>query len=208
MADSCCETLLDVGCLQRRQRRVLAGVLAVNAAMFGVMVAGSALSGSSALLSGALDNLGDALTYAFSFAVVGASVRAQARVALFKSVLIAGAALGVALQIAWRISDLDAPALPAMSAAAALNLAANAVCLWALTPWRHADVNMSSSWECSRNDVLEGVAVLGAAGLVWATESGWPDILAAAALLVVFARSAARVFDSALRVYRTARAPI
>ncbi|MCE2392152.1 MAG: cation transporter [Proteobacteria bacterium] len=208
MADSCCETLLEVGCLRRRQRRVLAGVLAVNAAMFGVMVAGSALSGSSALLSGALDNLGDALTYAFSFAVVGASARAQARVALFKSVLIAGAALGVALQIAWRLSDLDAPALPAMSAAAALNLAANAVCLWALTPWRHADVNMSSSWECSRNDVLEGVAVLGAAGLVWATESGWPDILAAAALLVVFARSAARVFDSALRVYRTARAPV
>ena len=46
---------------------------------FAVMVAGSALSGSSALLWGTLDNLGDALTYALSMAVVGGSVQAKAR---------------------------------------------------------------------------------------------------------------------------------
>ena len=155
------------------------------------------LSGSSALLSGALDNLGDALTYAMSLAVVGASAQAKARVAMLKGLLILGAALAVAAQIGWRLTDLDAPVASTMSIAAALNLAANGVCLWLLTPYRTGDVNMSSSWECSRNDVVEGFAVIAAAGAVWLFGSGWPDIVAAVILLAIFLRSAFRVLRSA-----------
>ena len=199
MSDDCCNTTLDLALLEGRQRRVLAWVLGINAATFGMMVGASVLSGSSALLSGALDNLGDALTYALSFAVVGASARAKARVALVKGLLILGAALAVAGQIVWRLADLEAPAASTMSGAAALNLMANAVCLRLLTPYREGDVNMSSSWECSRNDVIEGVAVIGAAAAVWMFDSAWPDLLVAIALLAVFLRSATRVLRSARR---------
>ncbi len=198
MSDSCCSTV-DVASLHGRQRRVLGWVFGINLATFAVMVAGSVLSGSSALLSGTLDNLGDALTYALSFAVVGASARAKARVALVKGFLILGAALAVAGQIVWRLTDLDVPVASTMSAAAALNLVANAVCLKLLTPYRDGDVNMSSSWECSRNDVIEGVAVIAAAGAVWLSDSPWPDLLVAVALLAIFLRSARRVLRSARR---------
>jgi Co/Zn/Cd efflux system component len=75
VADSCCENTLDLGELQARQRGVLIVVLVINMLTFLMMVAGAILSGSSAVLSGGLDNLGDAITYAFSLAVVGASVR-------------------------------------------------------------------------------------------------------------------------------------
>ena len=155
MADPCCSNI-DLANLQAGQRRVLAWVFGINVAAFGAMVAGSVLSGSSALLSGTLDNLGDALTYALSFAVVGASDAAKARVAVLKGLLILGAAVAVAVQIAWRLTDLHAPVVSTMSAVAAVNLAANVVCLKLLTPYRKGDVNMSSSWECSRNDVIEG----------------------------------------------------
>ena len=198
MSDPCC-TAVDIANLHGRQRRVLVWVFAINLATFAVMVAGSVLSGSSALLSGTLDNLGDALTYALSFAVVGASARAKARVALVKGLLILGAALAVAGQIAWRLTDLDAPVASTMSAVAVLNLVANAVCLKLLTPYRDGDVNMSSSWECSRNDVIEGVAVIGAAGAVWLSDSPWPDLLVAVVLLAIFLRSASRVLRSARR---------
>lgn len=198
MADTCCNTI-DVASLHAGQRRVLAWVFAINVVTFAVMVAGSVLSGSSALLSGTLDNLGDALTYALSLAVVGASARAKARVAMLKGLLILGAALAVAVQIAWRLSDMQAPVASTMSLAATVNLAANAVCLKLLTPYRGGDVNMSSSWECSRNDVVEGVAVIGTAVAVWAFDSAWPDILVAVVLLAVFLRSASRVLRSAWR---------
>ena len=197
VADDCCSKTIDVANLASRQRKVLAWVFAINVATFVGMVAASVLSGSSALLSGALDNLGDALTYALSMAVVGASTHAKARVAMLKGLLILGAALAVAGQIGWRLMDLDAPVASTMSIAAVLNLAANGVCLWLLTPYRTGDVNMSSSWECSRNDVVEGVAVIGAAGAVWVFDSGWPDIVVAVGLLVIFLRSAARVLRNA-----------
>lgn len=197
--DSCCETSIDVAKLQARQRRVLAWVFGINVATFAIMVTGSVLSGSSALLSGTLDNFGDALTFALSMAVVGASAQAKARVAMIKGLLILGAAIAVAAQIAWRMTELDAPVASTMSIAAVLNLAANAVCLKLLTPYRYGDVNMSSSWECSRNDVFEGVAVIATAVAVWVFASPWPDLVVAVVLLAVFLRSASRVLRNAWR---------
>ena len=198
MAD-CCRKTIDVANLASRERKVLAWVFAINLATFVGMVTASVLSGSSALLSGALDNLGDALTYALSMAVVGASAHAKARVAILKGLLILGAALAVVAQIGWRLMDLDAPVASTMSIAAALNLAANSVCLWLLSPYRTGDVNMSSSWECSRNDVIEGFAVIGAAAAVWLFDSGWPDIVVAVGLVVIFLRSASRVLRNAVQ---------
>lgn len=204
MSDCCCPSAIDTRQLHRRQRRVLAIVLAINLATFAIMVVGSVLSGSSSLLSGTLDNLGDALTYGLSFAVVGASAPAKARVALVKGLLITGAALAVAVHIGWRLLHMDAPVAGTMGLVAVLNLAANAVCLGLLYPLREMDINMSSVWECSRNDVMEGLAVIGAALAVWLTGSGWPDVLVAVALLVLFARSASRVLRTAWTQLRPA----
>jgi Co/Zn/Cd efflux system component len=196
MAD-CCESELEVAGLEASQRRVLIIVLLINLVTFGGMVFASWMSHSSALLSGTLDNLGDALTYSLSLFVVGASVAAKARVAVFKGVLILLAAVAVAVQIVWRVYHLDVPIVTTMGIAAVLNLLANGLCLYLLNDHRHDDVNMMSVWECSRNDVNEGVAVIVTVGLVWLTQSAWPDLLVAIVLLVMFARSAIRVLTRA-----------
>jgi len=206
MSDHCCDSTIETATLQRRQRRVLVVVLAINTVTFLVMVAGSYLSGSSSLLSGTLDNLGDALTYALSFAVVGASIAAKARVALFKGLLILAAAIAVAAQIIWRLQNPAVPAVGTMGVAAVLNLGANAACLALLYPFRNYDINMSSVWECSCNDVFEGFAVIAAAAAVWLLDTGWPDILIACALLLLFLRSTIRVMRTAIRRVRTAAA--
>jgi Co/Zn/Cd efflux system component len=201
MSDSCCGCgqSIDVEAMHAKQRRVLTIVLAINAATFLMMVGAALHSRSSSLLSGGLDNLGDALTYALSLAVVGAGTRAKGQVAPFKGGLIFAAAVAVGIQIAWRVANPTVPLFEGMGAAAFLNLIANLVCLRLLTPYREGDVNMSSAWECSRNDVFEGLAVLGAAAAVWMFDSGWPDIIIAAALLVMFLRSAGRVFRTSFR---------
>lgn len=207
MADTCCGAALELRALADRQRRVLRAVLAINAATFVMMVAGAALSGSSSLLSGALDNLGDALTYALSLAVIGSSGRAKAGVALFKGALILGAAVAVGVQIAWRLSNPAVPVFEGMGAAALVNLGANVLCLRLLRTHRSADVNMASAWECSRNDVFEGLAVVAAALGVGLFRAGWPDLVVAVALLVLFLRSATRVLRDALREFRRERQP-
>lgn len=197
MTDSCCEGAIDAGALETRHRRVLGAVLVINGITFLMMVVGALLSGSSSLLSGTLDNLGDALTYALSLAVIGSAAVVKARVAFFKGLLIVGAAIAVAVQIGWRMSHLETPVFETMGVVATLNLGANLLCLWLLFPVRNDDLNMTSVWECSRNDIVDGLAVLVATLAVWVFQSGWPDLLIAGALLFVFLRSAARVLGRA-----------
>lgn len=133
MSGHCCQHEADLQALQAEQRRVLKIVFGINAITFLIVVAVALYSGSSSLLSGGLDNFGDALTYALSFAVVGASLRAKSKVALFKAALILGAAIAVAIQIGWRLAHRGMPIVEAMSIAALLNLGANFICLRLLT---------------------------------------------------------------------------
>jgi len=193
VSDSCCQGHIDVAALHTRQRHILIIVLVINTATFLMMVFAAIISGSSSLLSGALDNFGDAMTYALSLMVVGASGAAKARVALFKGFLIFCAALAVAFQIGWRILHPETPIVEVMGIAALLNLGTNLLCLWLLTPYRDGDVNMTSAWECSRNDVSEGLALIAATFAVWMFGSGWPDLVIAIGLLILFLRSAVRV---------------
>jgi Co/Zn/Cd efflux system component len=204
MSQSCCEKSIDVRALEADQRRVLRIVLAINSVTFAMMVAAAFYSRSSVLLSSGLDNFGDAVTYALSLAVVGASMRAKARVALVKGGLILIAAIAVAVQIGWRLANPAVPLFEGIGVAALINLGANLVCLYLLTPYRHGDVNLASAWECSRNDMLDGLAALTAAAGVWYFDSGWPDLAVAAVLLLVFLRSAWRVLRAGWRELRLA----
>ena len=83
-------------------------------------------------------------------------------------------------------------------------LAANSVCLFLLWRHRHEDVNMSSVWECSRNDIAANISVFVAAGAVWFTGSGWPDTVVALGLSLLLMRSAIRVIRSAMAGLRAA----
>ena len=194
----CCD---DDGCslerLQERQRGTLQAVLAINAVMFLVIVAAALYGDSSALFADSLDNLGDALTYGLSLFAVSRGPVVKARVALFKGGLIFLAACAVAAQIIVKALTPSLPLFEVMGLFSLLGLAANGLCLFLL--WRHRaeDVNMSSVWECSRNDIVSNLSVFVAAGGVWLTGSGWPDMAVAAVLVLVLMRSAIRVLLSA-----------
>lgn len=203
MSDCCnCGGTVELAAMQARQRRVLLIVMLINIGSCAMMFAAAYLSQSSALLSGTLDNLGDALTYLLSLLVIGAGFKAKARVALFKGLLILAAALAVGAQIVWRIRNPAVPLFETMGLAALLNLGLNGICLWLLTPLQHSDINLASAWECSRNDMFEGLAVLAAALGVWLFKGGWPDLVVASLLLVLFLRSAWRVLGMAWRGLR------
>lgn len=199
----CCNGGCELDALRERQRGTLRIVLAINAVMFLVVVAAAIHAGSASLMSDSLDNLGDALTYGLSLYVVARGARAKARVALFKGALIGLAALGVAAQIGYKLLHPAVPLFETMGVFSLLSLAANGACLYLL--WRHRmdDVNMSSVWECSRNDIAGNIAVFVAAFGVWATNSAWPDLLVAAGLLLVLLRSSWRVISSARAELRT-----
>ena len=202
MSDCCNDKACAIEALRARQAGTLRIVLAINAVMFVVEFASGLYARSTALLSDSLDNLGDAATYGLSLYVVARGARAKAKVALFKAGLILLAALFVVGQIVYGIAHPGVPVFETMGAVSLLALAANGTCLALLWKHRRDDINMSSVWECSRNDIASNVAVFAAAALVWFFQSGWPDLLVGIALAVLLLRSAFGVCTSALRELR------
>jgi len=200
----CCDNVCSLDRQIERQRGTLQVVLAINAVMFFVIVAAALYGQSSALLADSLDNLGDALTYGLSLYAVSRGASVKAKVALFKGGLILLAAVGVAAQIIYKIFVPSLPLFEVMGIFSLIGLAANSLCLFLLWRHRHEDVNMSSVWECSRNDIASNLSVFVAAGVVWFTGSGWPDIVVALCLVWVLVRSAIRVISSALKELRAA----
>lgn len=205
MTDCCTGKECAIEALQARQGATLRIVLAINAVMFVVVLAAGLLARSTALLADSLDNLGDALTYGLSLYAVSRGARSKAKVALFKGGLILAAGLFVLGQVIYGALHPGVPVFETMGIVSLVALAANAACLALLWKHRAEDVNMSSVWECSRNDIASNLSVFIAAGAVWLTQSGWPDLVVGAALACLFLRSAVNVSVNAFRELRSGR---
>lgn len=207
MADQCCSSKAgELERLARRadQRRVLVTVLAINAIMFVLEFAAGIWAGSTALMADATDMLGDALVYALSLYALDRSDRWKAGAALAKGGFILLLGVGIIANVIDRVQSGVPPASTLMLAFGALALLANLVCLRLLWRFRGLDVNMASTFACSRNDVISNIGVLIAAGAVALLGSPWPDILIGSAMALLFLRSAARVVAEAWPIWRAA----
>jgi len=206
--DDCCESkTTELAALRRRQGYVLRVVLAVNAAMFGVEFAAGLVAGSTALLADSLDMLGDALVYGFSLYVLQRGAAWRARAAFAKGLLMAVFGVGVLVQAGLRLQAGVPPLVPAMLGVGSLALLANTGCFALL--WRHRsdDVNLRSTWLCSRNDLIANGAVLIAAGLVAWSGTLWPDLVVGVAIAALFLRTSVTVLRESLRELGAAPTP-
>ena len=188
--------------LRGRQSRTLWTVLGINGGMFGLEMIIGLLAGSTALLADSLDMLGDALVYGFSLYVVGRSTRWRAGAALMKGGIMAGFGLMVLSQAGYHLISPEVPNFRLMGLTGALALTANVTCLMLLTRHRNDDLNMRSTWLCSRNDIIANLGVLAAAAGVFATDSVWPDLAVGLLITVVFMRTAVYVVRQAVTELR------
>jgi cation diffusion facilitator family transporter len=208
--DECCETKgSELAAMRESQRRVLVTVLLVNAAMFFVEFGAGLLSGSTALLGDSLDMLGDSFVYGFSLYVLHRSQVWRARAALLKGLIMAAFGVGVLAEAAFRLRAGVPPLAPAMAVVGALALGTNTYCFLLL--WRHRadDINLRSTWLCSRNDLVANSAVLGAAALVAWSGSIWPDLVVGVGIAGLFLRTAFVVLrDSVAELTRARVVPL
>lgn len=204
--DSCCQ---DKACeleqLREHQSRVLWIVLAINAIMFVAEISLGMLAGSVALLADSLDMLGDTIVYGFSLIALTRSERWKASAALLKGMIMALFGLGVLGQTVSRVISGSQPNAELMGMTGFMVLAANAICLFLLTRHRNDDLNMRSTWLCSRNDIIANTGVILAAASVYLTTSRWPDILISLIITIVFLKSAWYVLREAIDQLRSHR---
>jgi Co/Zn/Cd efflux system component len=141
--------------------------------------------------------LGDASVYGFSLFVLARSPRWQAGAALAKGGFMLLFGLGVLGEGAHKVLHPVMPGSEAMGIVGGLALAANLVCYLLLYRHRGDNLNMSSTWLCSRNDLIANVGVLLAATSGYLLASRWPDIIVGTLIAALFVHSAVDIIRQA-----------
>jgi cation diffusion facilitator family transporter len=205
--DGCCQAKeQELSTLRGKQKSVLTLVLVINALFFVVEAAAGLLANSTALLADSLDMLGDSLVYGFSLYVLWRSAEWKATAALLKGAIMAAFGIAVLLEAVHKLISGVLPAAEVMGIVGLLVLLGNGFCFLLLFRHRSDDINMRSTWLCSRNDIIANVAVLIAALGVKLIGSSWPDILVGGAIAALFLRSALTVLREGfgeLRILRS-----
>ena len=99
----------------------------------------------------------------------------------------------------WRAMNAILPAADLMGGIGIAALGVNIMAALALSPFRGmGGANARAIWLFSRNDALANVAVIIAAGLVAWFNSGWPDLVVATVIAVLFLHSAWKIVCDAL----------
>lgn len=179
-------------------KRILWVVIAINVVMFTVETGASIVAQSMALRADALDFLGDSLTYSITLLAIGHSLRWRASAALFKGATLAVMGLWVFGSTLYRSFVLGLPNEIVMGSVAMMAFMANLTSALLLLKYRNGDSNVRSVWLCSRNDAIGNLAVLLAAGVVFTTQSPWPDLFVAFAMALLFLHSAWLILRQAI----------
>jgi Co/Zn/Cd efflux system component len=169
--------------------RVLRWVLGINATMFAVELVAGWLAESTGLLADSLDMLADAGVYGIALWAVGRAQSFQLTAARVSGWLQLALAIGVLAEVARRAVMGSAPEPPMIMGTAAVALAANVACMWALSRHRSAGAHMQASWIFTTNDVIANIGVILAGALVSWTSSAIPDLVIGALIGLIVLRA-------------------
>lgn len=203
MGTSCCENKSsELVKLREKQANVLRIVMAVNLAMFVIEFTSGFFARSTALMGDSLDMLGDSIVYGFSLYVLHKSERTRALAALLKGCIIVAFGLWVLFEATVKLFSDSVPVAETMGLIGLLALAANIFCLVLLTKHKDDDINMKSTWICSRNDIISNTGVLVAAALVGLTQTKWPDVVVGFAIAILFLKSAWPILTESMAIVK------
>ena len=201
--DDCCSGKSDeLLLLKAKQAHILKIVMVINLLMFVVEFGYAWIANSTSLMADSLDMLGDALVYGFSLYVLHKSEKLRATAAFLKGIIMVSFSLSVLTQAGFKLYSDALPSYETMGWIAGLALLANTICLFLLFRHRDDDINMKSTWICSRNDIISNIGVLIAASWVGYSQSKWPDLLIGLTLAILFLRSAIPILGESITQIR------
>ena len=197
---------VEMSSLREKHKNVLIIVLVINAALFVVEATSGLLANSTALLADSLDMFGSLAGLQDSaFTYFGAALPGRAKAGAVEGCDYGFVRAGVLLEVIHKTISGIVPGAGTMGIIGVLVLLGNAICFLLLYRHRTDDLNMRSTWLCSRNDIIANVSVLVAAAGVAILNSSWPDILIGAAIAGLFLRTALAVLRESFLELRISR---
>lgn len=185
-------------------KRALWIVVLLNIGMGVAELVGGFIAASQSLKADSLDFLGDGVITFIGLLSIGWSMKARSRTALTQGYFLATLGVGVLIAAGYRFFAQQLPEAEIMGGIGFIALGVNIAAALVMRPHKEGDANTHAIWLFSRNDALNNIAVMVAAGLVAWTQTAWPDLLVAVIIAGVFLQSAYSIIKDASKELRAA----
>ncbi len=178
---SCQNLLHGEPSAQRHHQKTLMAVLAINAVVCIAEFWGAAQAHSHLLAADAIHLLSHVLLTGLGLIAINKDMNWKARAALAKGGVTALLALSALFDSGFGglLRPTVLPHSGWMGAFSVLALFGNLTCMWLLSESRSDDINMKSTWTCSKADLISNAGLLTASALVALLGTRWPDVLVA-----------------------------
>jgi Co/Zn/Cd efflux system component len=177
-----------------RERKLLWQVLTINFFFFALELTTGFISNSLGLVADSLDMLADSIVYGLAiFAVGGTIVRKKniAKSAAYFQLTLT--VIGFIEVIRRFIGNETVPAFQSMIIISILALIGNGLCLYLLQKSKSKEAHIQASMIFTSNDVIVNLSVIVAGGLVYLTNSKYPDLVVGTIVFFIVGQGAFKI---------------
>lgn len=182
----------------QREKNLLWQVLAINFFFFVLELTTGLVSNSMGLVADSLDMLADSIVYGIAlFAVNGPMLRKKTSAKLAGYLQLTLAIFGF-IEVIRRFVGLEpVPVFQTMILISILALIGNGLCLYLLQKSKSKEAHMQASMIFTSNDVIVNLGVIVAGGLVYLTNSKYPDLIVGTVVFFIVGQGAFKILKLA-----------
>ena len=177
-----------------RERKLLWQVLAINFFFFALELTTGFISNSMGLVADSLDMLADSIVYGLALFAVGGTMKRKKNIAKSAGYFQLTLTIVGFIEVIRRFVGLESiPAFQTMIIISILALIGNGICLYLLQKSKSKEAHMQASMIFTSNDVIVNLGIILAGGLVYLTNSKYPDLIVGTIVFFIVGHGAFKI---------------
>ena len=177
-----------------REKQLLWQVLAINFFFFALELTTGFISNSMGLVADSLDMLADSIVYGLALFAVGGTMTRKKNIAKSAGYFQLTLAVFGFIEVIRRFVGAETiPMFQTMIIISILALIGNGLCLYLLQKTKSKDAHMQASMIFTSNDVIVNLGVFVAGGLVYLTNSKYPDLIVGTFVFFIVGQGAFKI---------------
>ena len=177
-----------------QEKKLLRQVLAINFLFFILEITTGFISNSMGLVADSLDMLADSIVYGLALFAVGGTMTRKKNIAKSAGYFQLTLAIFGFIEVIRRFMEAETiPAFQTMIIISILALIGNGLCLYLLQKSKSKEAHMQASMIFTSNDVIVNLGVILAGGLVYLTNSKYPDLIVGTIVFFIVGQGAFKI---------------
>lgn len=180
----------------KQERKLLWQVLFINFFFFVLELTTGFIANSMGLVADSLDMLADSIVYGLALFAVGGTINRKKNIAKAAGYFQLLLTISGFVEVIRRFTGTETtPAFQTMILVSIFALIGNAVCLYLLQKSKSKEAHMQASMIFTSNDVIVNLGVIIAGGLVYLTDSKYPDLIIGTIVFIIVGKGAFKILS-------------